>query len=91
MTDKSSEMGQSYEVVSVRRAEPPPGTEGSNWHRYVISFGGSNSINGYRRGNLRVVTGAVEENVALLNERHSGKHGRVHLVPTPKKIPTSKD
>jgi hypothetical protein len=35
------------------------------------------------------VTGAVEEIVAQLNGRHKGKHGRVHLVPTPKKIPKS--
>jgi hypothetical protein len=40
------------------------------------------------QGNLTVVTGEVEEIVAQLNERHRGKHGRVHLVPTPKKTPS---
>jgi len=91
MTKESSEVRQSYEMVSVQRAEPPPGMEGSNWYRYVIAFGGTNSIQGCRQGNLSVVTGAVEEIVAQLNERHRGKHGRVHLVPTPKKTPTSND
>jgi len=91
MTEESSESRQSYEMVSVRRAEPPPDAEGTDWYRYVIAFGGSDSIQGCRQGNLSVVTGAVEELVAQLNERHRGKHGRVHLVPTPKKIPTSND
>jgi hypothetical protein len=89
MNEETTEVRQSYEMVSVRRAEPPPGTEGSNWHRYVIAFGGTNSIQGCRQGNLSVVTGAVEEIVARLNERHKGKQGRVQLVPTPKKVSTS--
>jgi hypothetical protein len=91
MTEETSAVPQSYEIVSVQRSGPPPGAEGSNWHRYVIAFGGSNNIQGCRQGDLNVVTGAVEEIVAQLNERHRGKHGRVHLVPTPKKIPTSND
>ena len=91
MTEETSEVRQSYEIVSVQRAEGPPGTEGSNWYRYVIAFEGSNNIKGCRQGNLNVVTGAVEEIVAQLNARHRGKHGRVHLVPTPKKTPTSND
>ena len=65
--------------------------EGSNWNRYVIAFRGSNSIEGCRQGNLSVVTGAVEEIVAQLNERYKGKRGPVHLVPTPKKKPTVPD
>ena len=68
-----------YEIVSVRPANPPSGMEGSNWHQYVIAFEGSNTINGYQQGNLRVVTRAVEEIVAQLNERHRGKRGRVQL------------
>ncbi len=91
MNEEISEARQSYEVVSVRRAEPPAGAEGSDWYRYVIAFGGRNNIQGCRQGSLNVVTGAVEEIVAQLNERHRGKKGRVHLVPTPKKIPPSKD
>jgi hypothetical protein len=91
MTEESLEEQLSYEMVSVRPATPPPGTEGSNWHRYVIAFGGRNSIKGCRRGDFNVVTGAVEEIVAQLNQRHKGRHGRVHLVMTPKKVPTVKD
>jgi hypothetical protein len=78
-------MGRHYEIVSVRRAEPPTGMEGANWHQYVISFEGSNTLNGFQKGTLRTVTTAVEELVAQLNERHLGKRGRVNLVPTPKK------
>ncbi len=79
-------MRQLYEIVSVQGAESPRGAEGSDWHRYVIAQG-SNTINGWRKGNLEAVTRAVEEFVAQLNERQLGKHGRVNivLVPTPKK------
>ena len=79
-------MRQPYEIVSVRRAETPPGMEGSAWHRYVITQG-TNTINGCRQGNLKAVTEAVEEMVAQLNERRLHKPGRVHLVLTPKKKP----
>ena len=85
MTDESSAMRQPYKIVSVRRAARPPGAEGSNWHRYVIAQG-ANVIHGYRRGNLRTVTLAVEEIVAQLNERRSGKRGEpVQMVIRPKK------
>ncbi|MCZ6716811.1 MAG: hypothetical protein O6946_07075 [Gammaproteobacteria bacterium] len=77
-------MGQPYEIVSVQRAEPPPGVEGSDWYRYVITQG-DNTINGCRQGSLKAVTIAVEEIVTQLNERRLGKRGRVNLVPTPKK------
>ncbi len=83
MTDESSAMEQPYEIVSVRRAEPPPGGKGSNWCRYVIAFEGSDTIHGCRQGGLKVVTMAVEEIVAQLNERHAGRFNkprRVHLV-----------
>ncbi len=73
-------MAQSYEIVSVRRAEPPPGGKGSNWYRYVIAFEGTNAIHGCRLGGIKDVTRAVEEIVAQLNERHLGKRGRVHLA-----------
>ncbi len=77
-------MGQPYEIVSVRRAEPPPGGKGSNWYRYVIAFEGTNTIHGCRQGGLKVVTKAVEEIVAQMNERHHLRHvskaGRVDLV-----------
>jgi len=88
MTDESLASEQPYDIVSVRPAKPPPGTEGSNWHRYVIAFEGTNSIHGCRQGDLRAVARAVEEIVGQLNQRHlrqSGKRGRVHLVWPPKK------
>jgi len=78
-------MGQYYEIVSIRPAEPPSGGKGSNWHHYVIAFEGNNTITGCRAGSLNVVTSGVVEMVALLNERHRHKRGRVDLVSTPKK------
>jgi hypothetical protein len=83
MTDESSAMARPYQIVSVRRAEPPPGGEGSYWYRYVIAFEGTNTVHGCRQGGLKAVTRAVEEIVAQLNERHLGhstKPSRVHLV-----------
>ncbi len=65
-------MGQPYEIVSVRRAKPPPGGKGSYWYRYVIAFEGTNTIHGCQQGSLKDVTRAVEEIVAQLNERHLG-------------------
>lgn len=85
MTEETSEARQSYEMVSIRRAEAPAGTEGTDWYRYVIAFAGSNNIQGCRPGKLKVVTEEVEEIVAQLNERHRGKRGRVHIVPSAKK------
>ncbi len=83
MTDESSAMAQPYRIVSVRRAKPPPGGEGSYWYRYVIAFEGTNTVHGCRQGGLKAVTRAVEEIVAQLNERHLGRFSkprRVHLV-----------
>jgi len=83
MTDESSAVGQPYEIVSVQRAEPPPGAEGPYWYRYVIAFEGINNIHGCRQGGLKAVTRAVEEIVAQLNERqlaHVSKPRRVQLV-----------
>ncbi len=76
-------MAQPYEIVSVRRAKPPPGAKGTYWYRYVIAFEGTDNIHGCRQGGLKAVTRAVEEIVAELNERHVGqfsKPRRVHLV-----------
>lgn len=79
-------MGQPYEIVLVKKTEPPPNVEGSDWYRYEISQG-SNIIHGCRAGSLGAVTTAVEEMVEQLNERRLGKRGRVNLVPTPKRNP----
>ncbi|MEE8261004.1 MAG: hypothetical protein V3R83_00855, partial [Gammaproteobacteria bacterium] len=64
MTDESSAMEQPYEIVSIRRAEPPPGGKGSNWYSYVIAFEGANTIDGCRQGGLKAVTREVEDIVA---------------------------
>jgi hypothetical protein len=90
MTDESSTMAQPYQIVSVRRAEPPPDGEGPYWYRYVIAFEGTNTIDGCRQGGLKAVTREVEEIVAKLNERHRvpryavGIPIRVHPVPKKK-------
>ncbi len=76
-------MARPYQIVSVQRAAPPPGAEGSYWYRYVIAFEGTNTIHGFRQGGLKAVTRAVEEIVAQLNERHLGhlsKPSRIDLV-----------
>ncbi len=80
MAHEFSVMEQPYEIVSVRRAKPPPGTEGSYWYRYVIAFEGTNTIHGCRQGGLKAVTRAVEEIVAKLNERRLSKTSRGHLM-----------
>jgi hypothetical protein len=85
MIDESSLAEESFRILSVRPSKPPHDAQGSNWHCYVI-VQGTNTIHGYRKGNLGVVTNAVEEMVTQLNERRIGKRGRVHLVmPTWKK------
>ena len=78
-------MDYSFHIESVLPSEPPPDAQGFNWHCYVI-VQGANTIRGYRQGNLGSVTSAVEEIVTQLNDRRTGKRGRVHLVmPTWKK------
>jgi hypothetical protein len=85
MPDQFSLMDDAFHIVSVRPANAPPDTQGSDWHCYVIAQG-TNTIRGFRQGNLAMVTGAVEEIVTQLNDRRVGKRGRVHLVmPTWKK------
>jgi hypothetical protein len=66
-------MSPSYEIVSIKRAEPPPNTEGANWYRYVIASDDKNTIYGCRQGSLKAVTTAVEAIVDQLNERHAKK------------------
>ena len=81
-------LDQNYEVVSVRPTKPPCDMEGSNWHSYVI-VQGSNTIRGYRQGSLSSVKKAVRDLVSRLNERRTGKRGRVQIViPKSKKTPT---
>lgn len=66
-------------MVSVRRADAPPGTDEAEWYGYVIKQG-SNTIRGCRQGTLAAVTTAVEEIVEKLNQRRENKGGRTHIV-----------
>jgi len=70
---------QDFEVSSVLPMEPPPDSEGSEWHSYTITQG-DNTIRGYREGNLGSVTRAAELIVTQLNERRMGKRARAQLV-----------
>jgi len=69
-------MGQSYEIVSIQRAEAPNCAEGSNWYDYVIAFDGADTVHGCRQGSRKDVTSAVEEIVDQLNERYWKKRSR---------------
>ena len=66
-------MTPTYEIVSIKPAEPPPNAEGANWYRYVIASDDTNTIRGCRQGSLKAVTSAVEAIVGQLNERHAKK------------------
>ena len=68
-----------YEIVSVKPVKAPPDMGGDDWHCYVIAQG-TNTIRGYRPGNFKTVTQAVEEIVAQLNERRIGKRARANLA-----------
>ena len=70
-----------YQTTSIEPTDAPDGGQGDNWYRYTISQG-RNTITGYRRGTLRTVKRAVKEIVVELNERRSGRRGRVHLTPS---------
>ena len=72
-----------FELVSVQKATAPQGSEGSDWFSYTISQG-TNTITGYRQGNLSVVKASLQELIVGLNERRSPKRGRVQLTQTKK-------
>jgi hypothetical protein len=83
MPDETVAVAPPFEIVSVERTKPPRGVEGSDWYRYII-VQGTNTIYGYRQGQLEAVKSAVDGIVAQLNERRTGKRGRVQLVTTRK-------
>ena len=81
-TDPSSEapdLPDPFEIVSICAVAAPPGTAGSDWHRYEISQG-HNRIVGYRTGAAGKVREAVELIVVRLNIRRTHRRGRVHVV-----------
>ena len=78
----------SFMLKSIRKERPPPGAEGIDWHRYVITQA-DNTIVGHRQGSASSVKLAVEEIVVQLNERRLVKQSRVHLTLSPsRKRPT---
>ena len=84
MTEESR---KHYEIKSVQKTDPPTGSEGSVWYQYVITQG-TNTIQGYRQGNLKAVTEAVKEIVEKLNERRMGKRAQVSKPATTSKAKT---
>lgn len=79
MSESFLSQGEPFEMVSVRRANAPPGAHEAEWYGYVIKQG-SNTIRGCRQGTLAAVTAAVEEIVEKLNDRRVNKRGRTHIV-----------
>jgi len=68
-----------FELISVKKSEPPEGNQGSDWVQYTIEQG-TNTISGYRRGSLASARKAAKEIVENLNARRSPKRGRVQLT-----------
>lgn len=62
-----------YRVVTVEKTTPPEGTEGDNWHRYVIGRGNS-QIEGKKSGSLSAVTEHAETVAEEFNLR-MGRRG----------------
>ena len=60
-TAEAPHLPDPFKIVSIRAVAAPPGTVGTNWHRYEISQG-DNRIVGYRAG----ATGPVREAVELI-------------------------
>ena len=75
---------EKYGIVSVKPVNAPRGAVGTGWHCYIIEQG-TNSIRGYRQGDIDTVTRAVEEICVRLNERRRGRFGRVHLTMSSQK------
>ncbi len=76
--------GEPFKLTSVLKEAPPPGAEGTGWHCYIIAQG-RNTITGHRQGSAKSVRLAAEEIVGHLNERRTGRRGRVQLIPTPRR------
>ena len=78
-TAEAPHLPDPFKIVSIRAVAAPPGTVGTNWHRYEISQG-DNRIVGYRAGATGPVREAVELIVVGLNMRRTHRRGRVHVV-----------
>lgn len=64
-----------YQVVAVEKTDPPEGTQGGTWYRYVIELD-EQSIVGARRGTLKQVTEYAKECAANMSTRFA--RGRSH-------------
>lgn len=78
-----------YELVSIKKSAPPPGSDGNDWYSYRISQG-SNTITGYRQGERAAVEAALRQTVVALNERRSPRRGRVQLTQMRKAKPQAR-
>jgi RNA recognition motif-containing protein len=73
-----------YQVVSVEWAAMPPGTQGDDWYRYILSTGNS-LIAGFHRGTREEVDAYARECAGKYNERSiGGKSKRILAPPKPK-------
>lgn len=73
------ELGEPYQLSSVDKTDAPLEGDDGTWCRYTITQG-TNTITGYKKGSRTAVTKAAKVIVADLNERRTGRRGRVHLT-----------
>jgi hypothetical protein len=69
--------GKEYNLISVKKTDPPAGVEGKDWYCYIIErypARAGSSIVGKMRGSLKHVTSKAESFVEELNAR-SGFRG----------------
>lgn len=78
-TTDAPELGEPYELESVDKTDAPMEGDSGQWCRYTITQG-ANTITGYKKGSRTAVTKAAKVIVADLNERRTGRRGRVHLT-----------
>ena len=71
-------LGEPYQLETVEKTDAPAEGDTGQGCRYTI-IQGQNKITGYKKGSRTAVTKAAKVIVADLNERRSGKRGRVHL------------
>ena len=74
-----------FKVVSVEKSDAPQGSEGNNWHRYVVERGDSQII-GNMQGSLEKVKLKVNEFVENLNQRTASPKGNSQWAPANKHL-----
>lgn len=72
-----------YNLISVKKTDPPEGIESDSWYQYVIKRADS-IIEGKRSGTLGQVTAHANEFIEELNSR-TGIKGKSTWVPNRKK------